>query len=140
MIELLQQNAEWMCAIGMLVFAGVQVWQTKEQQKCDLCLKRLELAHGLDEIASTFTDDDDSAVKICQWLDSNASYFCAYLDKDGLDNYKKLSFYLLQLRQQKGASFPKTMEDVQTFFPLFYALDDSLIKTTKELSIKEMKK
>lgn len=139
MIELLQQNAEWMCAIGMLVFAGVQVWQTKEQQKCDLCLKRLELAHGLDEIASTFTDDDDSAVKICQWLDSNASYFCAYLDKDGLDNYKKLSFYLLQLRQQKGASFPKTMEDVQTFFPLVYALDDSLIKTTKGLSIKGMK-
>lgn len=139
MIELLQQNAEWMCAIGMLVFAGVQVWQTKEQQKRDLCLKRLELAHGLDEIASTFTDDDDSAVKICNFLDSNASYFCAYLDKDGLDNYKKLSFYLLQLRQQKGASFPKTMEDVQTFFPLVYALDDSLIKTTKGLSIKGMK-
>ena len=139
MLQFLQQNAEWMCAIGMLVFASVQVWQTKEQQKRDLCLKRLELAHGLDEIASTFTDDDDSAVKICQWLDSNASYFCAYLDKDGLDNYKKLSFYLLQLRQQKGASFPKTMEDVQTFFPLVYALDDSLIKTTKGLSIKGMK-
>ena len=136
MIDFLQQNAEWMCAIGMLVFAGVQVWQTKEQQKRDLCLKRLELAHGLDEIASTFTDDDDSAVKICQWLDSNASYFCAYLDKDGLDNYKKLSFYLLQLRQKKGASFPKTMEDVQTFFPLVYALDNSLIKTTKGLSTK----
>ena len=125
-----------MCAIGMLVFAGVQVWQTKEQQKRDLCLKRLDLAHELDQIASTFTDDDDSAVKICQWLDSNASYFCAYLDKDGLDNYKKLGFYLLQLRQQKGASFPKTIEDVQTFFPLVYALDNSLIKTTKGLSTK----
>lgn len=136
MINFLQQNAEWMCAIGMLVFAGVQVWQTKEQQKCDLCLKRLDLAHGLDEIASTFVDDDESAVKICQWLDSNASYFCAYLDKDGLDNYKKLGVYLLQLRQQKGDSFPKTMEDLQIFLPLIHALDDSLIKTTKGLSTK----
>lgn len=125
-----------MCAIGMLVFAGVQVWQTKEQQKRDLCLKRLDLAHGLDQIASTFVDDDESAVKICQWLDSNASYFCAYLDKDGLDNYKKLGVYLLQLRQQKGASFPKTMEDLQTFLPLVHALDNSLIKTTKGLSTK----
>ena len=136
MLQFLQQNAEWMCAIGMLVFAGVQVWQTKEQQKRDLCLKRLELAHGLDEIASTFTDDDDSAVKICQWLDSNASYFCAYLDKDGLDNYKKLGVYLLQLRQKKGASFPKTMEDIQTFMSLVCALDNSLIKTVKGLSKK----
>ena len=125
-----------MCAIGMLVFAGVQVWQTKEQQKRDLCLKRLDLAHGLDQIASTFVEDDESAVKICQWLDSNASYFCAYLDKDGLDNYKKLGVYLLQLRQQKGASFPKTIEDVKNFLPLVHALDNSLIKTTKGLSIK----
>lgn len=136
MLQFLQQNAEWMCAIGMLVFAGVQVWQTKEQQKCDLCLKRLDLAHGLDEIASTFVEDDESAVKICQWLDSNASYFCAYLDKDGLDNYKKLGVYLLQLRERKGFAFPKTLEDVQTFLPLVHALDNSLIKTTKGLSTK----
>ena len=136
MLQFLQQNAEWMCAIGMLVFAGVQVWQTKEQQKRDLCLKRLDLAHKLDEIASTFVDDDEAAVKICNFLDSNASYFCAYLDKDGLDNYKRLGVYLLQLRQQRGFSFSKTLEEVQMFTSLVYALDNSLIKTTKGLSTK----
>lgn len=125
-----------MCAIGMLVFASVQVWQTKEQQKRDLCLKRLDLAHKLDEIASTFVDDDEAAVKICNFLDSNASYFCAYLDKDGLDNYKRLGVYLLQLRQQRGFSFSKTLEEVQMFTSLVYALDNSLIKTTKGLSTK----
>lgn len=136
MLQFLQQNAEWMCAIGMLVFASVQVWQTKEQQKRDLCLKRLDLAHKLDEIASTFVDDDEAAVKICNFLDSNASYFCAYLDKDGLDNYKRLGVYLLQLRQQRGFSFSKTLEEVQMFTSLVYALDNSLIKTTKGLSTK----
>ena len=139
MIEFLQQNAEWMCAIGMLVFAGVQVWLMKEQQKQELRLKRLDLAHGLDLIASTFATDNESVNKLCQWLDANASYFCAYLDKKGIDNYKRLFFYLYQLREQKGFSFLKTSEEIQTFLSLVSALDNSLIKTTKKLSTKGTK-
>lgn len=139
MIECLQQNAEWMCAIGMLIFAGVQVWLMKEQQKQELRLKRLDLAHGLDQIASTFSSDNESVNKICQWLDANASYFCAYLDKDGLDNYKKLGVYLLQLRERKGLSFLKTPEEIKTFLSLVSDLDNSLIQTTKKLSTKGTK-
>lgn len=139
MIECLQQNAEWMCAIGMLIFAGVQVWLMKEQQKQELRLKRLDLAHGLDQIASTFSSDNESVNKICQWLDTNASYFCAYLDKRGIDNYKRLLFYLYQLREQRGFSFKKTLEEVKTFLFLVHALDNSLIQTTKKLSTKGTK-
>ena len=139
MLVFLQQNAEWMCAIGMLIFAGVQVWLMKEQQKQELRLKRLDLAHGLDQIASTFSSDNESVNKICQWLDANASYFCAYLDKDGLDNYKKLGVYLLQLRERKGLSFLKTPEEIKTFLSLVSDLDNSLIKTTKKLSTKGTK-
>ena len=139
MIELLQQNAEWMCAIGMFIFAVVQVWLMKEQQKQELRLKRLDLAHGLDQIASTFASDNESVNKICQWLDANASYFCAYLDKDGLDNYKKLGVYLLQLRGRKGLSFLKTAVEIKTFLSLVSALDNSLIQTTKKLSTKGTK-
>lgn len=139
MLLFLQQNAEWMCAIGMLIFAVVQVWLMKEQQKQELRLKRLDLAHGLDQIASTFAVDNESVNKICQWLDANASYFCAYLDKDGLDNYKKLGVYLLQLRERKGLSFLKTPEEIKAFVSLVSALDNSLIKTTQKLSIKGTK-
>lgn len=139
MLVFLQQNAEWMCAIGMLIFAVVQVWLMKEQQKQELRLKRLDLAHGLDQVASTFAVDNESVNKICQWLDANASYFCAYLDKDGLDNYKKLGVYLLQLRERKGLSFLKTPEEIKTFLSLVSDLDNSLIKTTKKLSTKGTK-
>lgn len=139
MIEFLQQNAEWMCAIGMLVFAGVQVWLMKEQQKQELRLKRLDLAHGLDQIASTFATDNEAVYKICQRLNANASYFRAYLDKDGLNNYKKLCLYLLQLGEQKGPSFQKTSDEIQTFLSLVSALNNSLIKTTKGVSIKSAK-
>lgn len=139
MLLFLQQNAEWMCAIGMLIFAGVQVWLMKEQQKQELHLKRLDLAHGLDQVASTFASDNESVNKICQWLDANASYFCAYLNKEGLDNYKKLGIYLLQLRERKGLSFLKTPEEIKSFVSLVSALDNSLIKTTKKLSTKGTK-
>lgn len=54
MLVFLKENAQWLCAVGMLIFAGIQVWLMYSQIHQQLRLCRLDLANKLGAILADF--------------------------------------------------------------------------------------
>lgn len=93
-LRFLQQNAEWMCAIAIVVFTAVQCWLAYQQNMQNIRIKRLELANKLDEVAAQFLGEKEEAKIVRTWLVSNASNFGALLNNKDLASYKKLSVFI----------------------------------------------
>lgn len=93
-LKILQQNAEWMCAIAIVVFTAVQCWLAYQQNMQNIKMKRLELASKLDEVAAQFLGEKKEAKIVRNWLVSNASNFGALLNNKDLGSYKKLSVFI----------------------------------------------
>ena len=49
MLLFLQQNAEWMCAVAIVIFTAAQCLISYAQYKQELRLRRFNLAHQMDE-------------------------------------------------------------------------------------------
>lgn len=117
-IEFLQQNAEWMCAIAVAAFAGVQCWLSYQQNLQNIRLKRLELANRLDEVAAKFLGEVEDAKNIRNWLSSNTSNFAFLLNNKDLEKYKKLCLFILNYinthAQTRDAKFT-AIKDFLTF-------------------------
>lgn len=93
-LRFLQQNAEWMCAIAIVVFTAVQCWLAYQQNMQNIRIKRLELANKLDEVTAQFLGEKEEAKIVRTWLVSNASNFGALLNNKDLGSYKKLSVFI----------------------------------------------
>lgn len=131
MIECLQQNAEWMCAIGMFIFAGVQVWLMKENQKQELRLKRLELAKKLDEVFIHFPYEQQKCKMMIDWLISNRSLFYALLDEDGYKDFWEFVTFIGKLQERDKAHYIQKEDD--DFFYYLNKLEKDLIKADYDL-------
>ena len=94
-LHFLQQNAEWMCAIAVAAFAGIQCWLSHQQNLQNIRLKRLELANRLDEVAAKFLGEIEEAKVIRQWLFANSSNFAFLLNNKDLEKYKKMCGFIL---------------------------------------------
>lgn len=64
MLLFLQQNAEWMCAIAIVIFTAVQCWINHAQYRQELRLKRFNLAQKMDEACIIYKFDKDSIKKL----------------------------------------------------------------------------
>ena len=93
-LEFLRQNAEWMCAIAIVGFAGVQCWLAYQQNIQNIRLKRLELSNELDSVAAKFLGEKEQAEFVRTWLVSNTSRFGFLLDKKDIIAYKKLLVFI----------------------------------------------
>ena len=93
-LRFLQQNAEWICAIAIVVFTAVQCWLAYQQNMQNIRIKRLELANKLDEVAAQFLGEKEEAKIVRTWLVSNASNFGALLNNKDLGSYKNLSVFI----------------------------------------------
>lgn len=98
LIKILQNNAEWMCAIAITFFTAVQCWLSYQQNLQNIKIKRLELASKLDNIGSTFLGEKSEATEILIWLNQNASNFIFLLNKNDRVVYKKLLLFLMKYR------------------------------------------
>ena len=94
----LQNNAGWISAIGMFVFAGVQVWLMFAQGRQQLRLKRLELVQQLDEVAADFDGTRDSIIKVQEWLCKHQSVCALLLKKKDAKTIETLFAYLVRIR------------------------------------------
>lgn len=97
-LEFLQQNASWICAFGMLVFAAVQVWLMFAQNRQQLRLKRLELVQQLDDVAADFDGTRETAIKVQEWLCKHQSVCVLLLKKKDVKSIEVLFGYLVQIR------------------------------------------
>ena len=96
-IEVLQQNAEWLCAVAITYFAWKQCEISKMQVKQDLRLKRLELANKLDEVCRCCPMDKNEKDKIMEFLISNTSNFIFLLNKQDIEKFNKFSTFVFNL-------------------------------------------
>ena len=102
LVLFLQQNASWICAFGMLVFAAVQVWLMFAQNRQQLRLKRLELVQQLDEVAFEFDGYPSSAEKVQEWLGKHQSVCALLLKKKDVKTVEVLFNYLMAVRRDNG--------------------------------------
>lgn len=86
-LSFLQQNAEWMCAIAIVLFTAVQCWISHAQFKQDLRLRRFDLARRMDEACIIYKFDKESIRKIIDWFNRNQSHFMYLLSEKDLEKY-----------------------------------------------------
>ncbi|CDE45509.1 unknown [Clostridium sp. CAG:768] len=110
LIKILQNNAEWMCAVAITFFTAIQCWLTHQQNIQSLRLKRLELANELDKTSSKFLGERSETIEILQWLTANASNFIFLLNQKDRLYYKKLFLFLMNYKNSNPENCPLKME------------------------------
>ena len=98
-LSFLQENGQWMCAVGMVIFAFVQVCLMHAQNRQQIRLKRLELANEMCEIFHHYPYNKDACDRMMEWLMSNRARFTALLQKKDIDLYWNLSKFIFDLQQ-----------------------------------------
>lgn len=126
-LKFLQQNAEWICAIAIVVFTAVQCLLTYQQNMQNIRMKRLELASKLDEVAAQFLGDREEAKIVRTWLVSNASNFGALLNSKDINSYKKLSVFIYSYLNKNIINPKEQILELQQFTDLVSELDAVLI-------------
>lgn len=78
MLLFLQQNAEWICAIAIVIFTAVQCLISYAQYKQELRLRRFNLAQQMDEACIIYKFDKGSVQKIVDWFNKINLSLCIY--------------------------------------------------------------
>jgi hypothetical protein len=98
LLKFLQNNAQWICGFGMLIFAGVQVLLMFAHGRQQLRLKRLELVQQLDDVAFDFDGTRATAIKVQEWLGRHQGICALLLKKKDAKAIEKLFAYMVELR------------------------------------------
>ncbi|MBQ2644713.1 hypothetical protein IJG14_03965 [bacterium] len=125
-LKFLQENAEWMCAIAIVIFTAVQCILTYQQNMQNIKMRRLELANKLDQIITIFLGSNNEAAEVMNWLSANASNFFFLLNSKDRESYKKLLFYLLNYKRIPVHSEPEMVDAIQTVMKLVGEIDCAL--------------
>lgn len=115
-LTFLQQNATWICAFGMLVFAAVQVCLMFIQGRQQLRLRRLDLIQELDEIAFEFDGTREASIKVQEWLGKHQGVCALLLKKKDVKTIETLFNYLMAIRRDMTPTITQTaIERVHIF-------------------------
>ncbi len=83
MLMFLQENAQWLCAIGMVIFAGIQVWMMSSQNRQQVRLRRLDLANQFGTVLAQLDDDFKSINQMSIFIYAHyAEFICLLNEKD----------------------------------------------------------
>lgn len=127
LLQILQENAEWFCAIAITYFAYKQYAITKLQIQQDLRMRRLELAQKLDEACKSFPNSHEEATKFVEWCLSHQSQFIFLLKGEDSIYFSKLLKQALDLREQsKDGVYIASVEEVAQFYGYVEKLDYAL--------------
>lgn len=126
-INTLQQNAEWLCAIAITYFAYKQYAITKLQIQQDLRMRRLELAQKLDEACKEFPYNTEKANKLLEWCTSHQSEFIFLLQGKDSSFFAQLMKFVLDLRYKYMMNPQEILEtDIKHLYSLVEKLDYAL--------------
>ena len=123
MIQFLQQNSEWICAIAIVLFTGIQCWICHSQFRQELRLKRFDLAHQMDEACIIYKFDKESVKRIIDWFNKNRSQFMYLLNEKDLHHLDVFEALLEELYKNKH-SFE---EAIPIYRKCLVALDVALL-------------
>ncbi|HPT41676.1 MAG TPA: hypothetical protein PLG15_04760 [Candidatus Gastranaerophilaceae bacterium] len=136
LLKFLQNNAEWMCAIAITIFAAVQCYLAYQQNIQNIRFKRLALANELDIVCNKFLGEKQEAREVSNWLMSNASNFIFLLNKKDRVKYTNLCAFLYSYQSIVLKNQEETAELIKHFNNLIFELDLALGNATYDL-IKE---
>jgi len=108
MLLFLQDNAEWICAIAIVLFTAAQCIITYAQYKQELRFKRFTLAQQMDEACIIYKFDKKSIQKIVDWFNKNQSQFMYLLNEKDLYHYDIFQSLLKEL-YDKNPSFKEAI-------------------------------
>ena len=97
MLLFLQQNAEWMCAVAIVIFTAAQCLISYAQYKQELRFKRFNLAQQMDEACIIYKFDKESVQKIVDWFNKNQSQFMYLLNEKDLFHFDIFQALLKEL-------------------------------------------
>jgi len=123
LLKFLQNNAEWMCAIAITIFAAVQCYLAYQQNMQNIRLKRLALANELDIVCNKFLGEKQEAREVSNWLMSNASNFLFLLNSKDRSKYANLCAFLYNYQSVVLKNPTEVAEVIKQFNNLLYELD-----------------
>lgn len=126
LLKFLQNNAEWICAIAITIFAAVQCYLVYQQNMQSIRLKRLALANELDKVCNKFLGEKQEAREVSNWLMSNASNFIFLLNKKDRAKYANLCAFLYNYQSVALKNQAETTEVIKQFNNLLFELDLAL--------------
>lgn len=133
LLKFLQNNAEWMCAIAITIFAAVQCYLAYQQNMQNIRFKRLALANELDKVCNKFLGEKSEAREVSNWLMSNASNFIFLLNSKDRAKYSNLCAFLYNYQSVVLGNQEGIAEIVKQFNNLLYELDLALGNATYRL-------
>ena len=103
MLLFLLQNAEWMCAVAIVIFTAAQCLISYAQYKQELRFKRFNLAQQMDEACIIYKFDKESVQKIVDWFNKNQSQFMYLLNEKDLFHFDIFQALLKELYDKNPA-------------------------------------
>lgn len=134
MLQFLQLNAEWICAIAIVFFTAIQCYICYSQYKQELRLRRLNLAKQMDESCIIYKFDKESIQKIVDWFNKNQSQFMYLLNEKDLKHYD-IFLELLKELHKHNLTFD---EAIPIYRKLLVNLDVALLNAN--YGIRKLKK
>jgi len=95
-LNFLQVNAQWMCAVAMAFFTIVQIWIMRTQTLQQIRFRRLDLARELNKVFAHYPYDKDTCTKMMYWLMANKSAFFFILKKKDVSKYWQLADFVFE--------------------------------------------
>ena len=125
-LQFLQLNAQWICAIGMLVFAGVQVWLMFVQSRQQIRLQRLKLAQELNRACVHFPYSKKDCIKIMDWVMGHGASFAFLLSSTDMKKYWTLYKMIYELQLCDNEFYFEDMKKHEEFYGCVEALESAL--------------
>lgn len=126
MLTFLQQNAEWMCAIAIVIFTIVQCIITYAQYRQELRFRRFELAHKLDVAVTSFFGTSETTENLLNFLSSNQSNFKYLLKENENKAAVNLMEFVLNVRSKTSITTSESIDILKKTNDLTNILADNL--------------
>ena len=126
MLTFLQQTAEWMCAIAIVIFTIVQCIITYAQYRQELRFRRFELAHELDVAVTSFFGTSETTENLLNFLSSNQSNFKYLLKENENKAAVNLMGFVLNVRNKTSITPSESIDILKKTNDLTNILADNL--------------
>lgn len=126
MLTFLQQNAEWMCAIAIVIFTIVQCIIIYAQYRQELRFRRFELAHKLDVAVTSFLGTSETTENLLNFLSSNQSNFKYLLKENENKAAVNLMGFVLNVRNKTSITTSESIDILKKTNDLTNILADNL--------------
>lgn len=115
-LSFLQENGQWICAVGMVIFAFVQVCLMHTQNRQQIRFYRLKLAQELNDICTHFPYDKDDCKKIMDWLMGHGASFTFLLNVTDMQKYWSLYEWIGDLQSYEKELYFEDMKKHEEFY------------------------